>query len=91
MPSSLMLLCPKSTNSKIVFVWNVLPKALAPSTSILFENKFKVFKDLLLSNARAKLYAPDTPILFVLMSNTSIFNKIKLGILILKSVIFFYI
>lgn len=71
-PASLSLFIPKSINVKVLLIDKHFPKALAPSTSILFEKIFNWYKDVLLVNDSAKDYAPDTPISLPLMSKTSI-------------------
>ena len=53
-PSSLILLCPKSMHSRALLTASVLPNARAPSISIVFAYKFKYFNALFYSSIFAR-------------------------------------
>lgn len=71
-PLFLILLFPKSTNSKVVLILNVAPNSLAPSNPIKLKNRFNYLSVEFFLNANAILFPPDTPTLLPDKSKNSI-------------------
>lgn len=55
---------PKSTNSNELLTLNVSPNYVAPSNPIILKNKLSDFNVVFFYKAIARLFPPDTPILF---------------------------
>jgi hypothetical protein len=70
-PLSLILLCPSSKNSKTVLNGRTFSaKAFAPSKAILLLKRLTNLTDLLFFKLTDIAWAPETPILFLLISIT---------------------